>query len=375
MADRLLIHIRFVGDTMAADRLEPLQYFGLSLSFANAIACLAIMVQEDTRSDKCYKSDKRWNLGIAFTIFSILLFAVNMKRIVLSKLGKYNCVGLMYMKKDGGPPSLMDHKLRAYGLLLHVGGFITAIWWLADAGGVNCGAGKGTLEAFTWIAFLAFIGNTGIEGLLAFVDPFKVEETQDGNTETSRTEPQHAIAHLLSSTVLGGVCFVIFMRLHEELNNKPIDQGLLVLNLFLSLVAFTMLSGDYIIAVDLKKRSLLQTHKFTYALVLVLCVTSLLTWVRVEAGSGQFDPNTPNGGPPSNKRKKLVDAQFFLSITAMLVGPLLANFTEAITGESTGKDNVALEFNRTELRTQTGGMSYNRLSKRDKLIETSLTFV
>ena len=350
-----------IAAELGVDRQSLVQNTGLALSFASAVSCLALLMAESTRKDDCYKDNKRWDLAIAFTIFSILLFAVNYKRIALAKLGAYNCVGMLYQPKKvlasiGG---IMDHKLRVYGVLLHLGGVVTAIWWLVDMGGVDCGANKTTMEAFTWVAFMAFIGNTIVEVLLAFVGEFKVMETPAAN-DTHR-EGQHVSAHLSCSLILCGICVVIFMRLHEELNNKPLDQGLLSLNLFLGLVSTTMIAGDYLIKADLKRRSLLQTHRAAYMMVFVLACTSIGTYADVADNHNI-----------SNKRKNLIKWQFGLSIAALTVGPIVAAFTEAI-GIEEAAENNRIRHNTTELRPK-DGMSYNRLSKRGGQ-ETSLTFV
>lgn len=339
---------------MPGYQLAKGQHVVMTLSFVSAISCLAVMMQ-NAKSVSCFQNDTRWNLAISFTIAVIVLFAINMKRIVLAKLGHYRVVGMLYNLTEVTIKWPLDYSLRFLGILAHVTALVTSIWWLADLGGVDCGAGHGTLEATSWVAFCSFFGLFVTEILLATV--FKAKADNGGSDIGDEVERvgQHAIAHLLSSVTVGGVCFVIFMRLHEELGNFPLDQGFLVLNLFLSLVSFVMLAGDYAVTPDLQHTSLLQTHKFTYAMVMLMAITSYLTWIRKEAGA--FHTSI------TNKRKDLVDAQFILSICSLLLGPMLANFTAAITGGGMADDGkVKLKYNAQQLQPSSSGMSYDRLS-------------
>ena len=350
----------------------------LTLSFAAAVGTVIVLMQRP-RNATCFGgSDIRWNLSVAFGIATQALFAINLKRWDLAVKGGYTdkILGIlehirntnygrdldelkreMARKKEAPGDDLRgridsavkhvspgiyarfqvymrDRKLRFIGILLHVVALVTSIWLLANLGKLNFSCenphqtdrANHTLEASAWVAIGAFY----LHFLLEAVAAFGMRRNDSPNEESipgklNDLKQEHSFAHFIISVLLCGICVVVFMRCHEELNVEGVDQSLLALSLFSALLTTIMISSDWFIRTDLIHTSLFRTHRMTYVGLFFLTIFSTGTWVEKQ----RVDDDVYI----SNTRRDLIDWQFCLAIATLTAAPLLARLMEMIDGE------------------------------------------
>lgn len=362
-------------------RLSLTSNFLRGLCLASSVFCFVVLFLDGKTRSTCFvdsEGDTKylWGVVMAFAAGITLLLGVMMKRITIAQMGQYNVVGLLqnFHELEEKP---MEYALRVYGVLLHVCCLVTSLIFLGEVANDNCLKGLTTLQWSVWIAFGCFWALFLCEVYLGCKSNNQVSPGT-APIVTAEKPSSPIAAHIASSLVLFGivVCAIYRFDHSESLYADGVKYGLMTrlsvcVQIFLSVVAFTMLAGDYLIEPDLKHTTLAATHGRAYVLCVVIWCLTLLDYMLKDDFTDQYGK-----AAMESRIKDWVTAQIVLATLLLGLGPLIGWGCRKVTGDVKGKTAVTFE-NHNLLRPSSDTFSNSRLVKtnRDTSDAVNLQFV
>lgn len=291
-------------------------------------------------------------------------------------MGKYHVVGLLQnVNKLLENP--VEYALRVYGVLLHVCCLVTSLIFLGEVANDNCLKGLTAVQWSVWIAFGSFWALFLCEVYLGCKSNNQVSPGT-APIVTAEIPSSPIAAHIASSLLLLGivVCAIYRFDHSESLYQDGETYGLMTrmsvcVQIFLSVVTFTMLAGDDLIAPDLKHTTLAATHGRAYVLCCVIWAMTLLDYMLKDDFTDQ------DGKAAMESRiKDWVTAQIALATLLLGLGPLIGWGCRKVTGDVNSKTEVSFEDHEL-LRPSSDTFSNSRLVKtnRDTSDAVNLQFV
>lgn len=351
--------------------LEGRQQGVILTSFLACAGCVAVLMHDyakDHQNSVCFDTNSKWNAATGFAFCVFALFGFNMKRIVLSRLGGYEPIGILERIPGHGIMQLLKYWIRKLGILSHLAAIATGVWYLIEIDGKVAECGNGSLSVANIFAFFGFVANFAIEASFlcypsaAYMDAKSdKKQTRLKEIQTCTTKWKSHIAHSLTSVVLIVLATMCTMRVEAEVTKttpgaESFDRASLVTCMFFSIVAAIMLSSDWLASGKWQDSTLLQTHRWTYGVIFVLCMLSVATFAHMcSIGTSHFDGTT-------YPHRWQINMQFISSILAVGIGPLLSIVLDMAgipdSFEATEQNADA----RYELKPPSSGMTYDRLS-------------
>jgi len=354
---------------LAPTTCQTLVYFSAYAILSGVTFLLSV----DSNGDACFNTDHKWNMAICFSVSLVILASINIKRKFLADQGGYNTVALLqgcdqksvmaFITKFGMPVFTNEHRLRTLALLIHLCciGFGIELF-VASPKEIKCESK--TVEAFTYMLFVAYLFNFAAEITMAFCAP--VKQVDFDSIENEKYVELSYVSHTATSIFTAATTACALYRMHDIHSGtdpfNAVGSTAIAVCIVFGILATTSLSSDYLVKARLISKRFLKAQRGAWVSILILFVMSVV------ATGFSFAVEEKEGKPNSDDHQWAV-AQVVVSLLALVTGPIYSRYSGPIQYPESAEGYqlvdgklVGPKYDPNTLR-PAGGMQTNRLTE------------